>query len=221
MRFYMLMALFRSAFDEFLALEINNILADISERNLCGRLMLYMDTARTNFGLDQYFVHTEYNRNLGDLKRIRHNPFDDADIITCDLILHSRGRLTEDNLIAIEMKKKKHSRISKDEDRDRLIALTRPAVAALNLSIEPDHVFGYQLGLFIILDTKRASHIVEIYRAGEDWRNSVLVVQKKGPAKDKHRNKDRSKYREPSPGIEIETRTLKAQLVVGHDTALH
>ena len=163
----MLMALFNEALNDFLGRESANIEADISERNLCGRLMLYLDGARIRYGLTDYFTDAEYNRNLGDLKRIRHNPVDAPDIITCDLILHSRGRRHDDNLIAIEMKKKKHSRASKDADRRRLEALTRTRAAARRLSMRSDHVYGYQLGLFIELDTDRTACLVEVYRQGE------------------------------------------------------
>jgi hypothetical protein len=72
----MLMALFNEAFHKFLDRERDNIVANISERNLCGRLMLYLDEARVRYGLTDYFTDTEYNRNLGDLKRIRHNRHD-------------------------------------------------------------------------------------------------------------------------------------------------
>lgn len=162
----MLAALFDDAFREFLAQERDNIRADISERNLCGRLMLYLDGARMRFGLENYFADTEYNRNLGDLKRIRRNPEAKAIPITCDLILHSRGRLPDDNLIAIEMKKKKHSQASKDADRRRLEALTRSRAAARRISKRDDHVYGYQLGFFIELDTERPVFLVETYRGG-------------------------------------------------------
>ncbi len=155
-----------TVFREFLGREHDNIQADISERNLCGRLMLHLDAATEGFELREYFTDTEYNRNLGDPKRIRHNPEDAPVIITCDLILHGRGRLSPDNLIAIEMKKKKHSRASKDADRRRLEALTRSRAAASRLSRSQDHVYGYQLGLFIELDTKRTAYLIEVYKVG-------------------------------------------------------
>jgi hypothetical protein len=82
------------------------------------------------------------------------------------LILHGRGRLSPDNLIAIEMKKKKHSRASKDADRRRLEALTRSRAAASRLSRSQDHVYGYQLGPFIELDIKRTACLVEVYKEG-------------------------------------------------------
>jgi hypothetical protein len=161
----MLMLLFEEAFREFLATERSNIVANIAERNLCGRLMLYLDAARSRHGLNEYFTDAEYNRNLGYIKRIRHSRTK-YNIITCDLILHSRGQKPVDNLIAIEMKKKIHSKSSKDADRKRLIALTRPHTAARRLSSRPDHVYGYQLGLFIEIDTERPAYLLEIYESG-------------------------------------------------------
>jgi len=44
------MQIFRSAFDEFLQRERANILNDISEPNLCGRLMIYMGNYPDNVG---------------------------------------------------------------------------------------------------------------------------------------------------------------------------
>jgi hypothetical protein len=64
------------------------------------------------------------------------------------------------------MKKKKHSRASKDDDRRRLEALTRSHAAASRLSRRQDHVYGYQLGLFIELDTKRTAYLIEVYKGG-------------------------------------------------------
>ena len=163
----LLLALFHNAFREFLDRERRNILADISERNLCGRLMLYLDIERERYKLQHYFTDTEYNRNLGDPKRIRHNPNDKPDLITCDLIVHSRGQLHPDNLIAIEMKKKKHKQKDKDSDRRRLEALTRPEALARELSPHEDHVYGYYVGLFIELDTEKPSFLIETYEKGK------------------------------------------------------
>jgi hypothetical protein len=64
------------------------------------------------------------------------------------------------------MKKKKHSKASKNADRRRLEALTRTRAAARRLSRRPDHVYGYQLGLFVELDTDKAAYLVEVYREG-------------------------------------------------------
>ena len=48
--------------------------------------MLHLDAAKEGFALRENFTDTEYNRNLRDPKRIRHNPEDAPVIITCDLI---------------------------------------------------------------------------------------------------------------------------------------
>lgn len=159
-----LMKIFESAFDVFLEQERKNIIKNISERNLCGRLMIYLDKAREEQRLYDYYTDTEYNRNLGEVKRIGDKP------ITCDLILHSRGELPRDNLIAIEMKKTHHKKIDKDADRKRLIDLT-----------SPHEGYRYELGLFIELGIAQAKvepkvkYMIEIYRNGK--KNSQKIEQ--------------------------------------------
>ena len=51
-------------------------------------------------------------------------------------------------------------------DRKRLEALTRTRAAARRFSRRQDHVYGYQLGLFIELDTDKAAYLVEVYQEG-------------------------------------------------------
>ena len=82
------------------------------------------------------------------------------------MILHSRGTLQRDNLIAIEMKKKHHKKAGKDADRERLIALTMQN-NVYSIGQIPEHVSGYELGLFIELDVPGAQFLVETYRGGE------------------------------------------------------
>lgn len=161
----MLMKVCDEAFAEFLQRERENIVNDISERNLCGRLMLYLDASKNRYGLYDYYTDAEYNRNKGDMKRIIHDR-DNYKIITCDLILHSRGRLPDDNLIAIEMKKKHHKRSAKNADRERLMALTRTPAAVRQFADMPDHVYDYKLGLFVELNTDDARYVIEVYERG-------------------------------------------------------
>jgi hypothetical protein len=91
----------------------------------------------------------------------------------CDLILHSRGTLQPDNLIAIEMKKKHHKKADKDADRDRLVALTMQN-DVYPIEHIPEHVSGYELGLFIELDVAEARYLTEVYRGG--GKGSELTV---------------------------------------------
>jgi hypothetical protein len=157
--------IFRSAFDEFLKRERANILNDIAERNLCGRLMIYLERSKDNHGLADYLTDTEYNRKHGEVKTIIDSHLNVL-MITCDLILHSRGMLHPDNLIAIEMKKKHHKKADKDADRERLIALTMHS-DVYPIGHIPEHVSGYELGLFIELDVAGAQFLIETYRGGE------------------------------------------------------
>jgi hypothetical protein len=158
------MQIFQIAFDEFLKRERANLLNNIAERNLCGRLMIYIERSKDNHGLENYFTDTEYNRKHGDIKTIIDS---NAHVltITCDLILHSRGTLQPDNLIAIEMKKKHHKKADKDADRERLIALTMQGDVH-PIGHIPEYVYGYQLGLFIELDVAGAQCLIETYQGG-------------------------------------------------------
>lgn len=159
-----MMQIFRIAFDEFLKRERANIINDIAERNLCGRLMIYMERSKDNHGLADYFTDIEYNRKHGEVKTIIDSHYNVLKI-TCDLILHSRGTLNPDNLIAIEMKKKHHKKADKDADRERLVALTMQE-NVYPIEQIPEHVSGYELGLFIELDITDAQYLIEIYQGG-------------------------------------------------------
>src|SRR3546814_1236198 len=90
--------------------------------------------------------------------------------ITCDLILHSRGRVVErDNLIAIEMKRLSHPEREKQKDRVRLRALTKTSyddVWSADGRALPEHVCGYGLGYFVELDADRRKFRVEEYQLG-------------------------------------------------------
>ena len=55
--------------------------------------------------------------------------------IVYDPLLHSRGKLVEDNLIAVEMKKADAQDQDKDRDSERLQSLTTA-----------EHVCGYKVG---------------------------------------------------------------------------
>lgn len=162
--------LFARAFQQFLATERENILAGISEPNLCGRLAMALDRERASEGLDGYDVDTEYNRNGGQVKTIiDHN----LQIVTirCDIILHSRGRIpARDNLVAIEMKRANHPETEKEKDRARLKAMTKTSfdgVWSADGETLPEHVCGYVLGYYLELNAHKEQFLVEQYVGGE------------------------------------------------------
>lgn len=150
------------------------IRSGVSERTLCGQLMLYLNNAKDN-ELNElyrtYYVDVEYNRNTnGRLKTIKDR---EGEIITinCDLILHSRGEnLVQDNLIALEMKKSNRIKNEKEKDRERLKALTRQSfdnIWSYDGKTLPKHVCRYILGVYYELNIPRMEVLVEYYRDGE------------------------------------------------------
>jgi hypothetical protein len=163
--------LFQEAFKEFLCRERDNILNNVNERNLCARLAMYVDQARQRYKIEGYYADVEYNRKQnGQIKTILDDQLKTV-VINCDLILHSRGEIRgRDNLIAIEMKKVDQPRIEKSRDQERLRALTKASYddmwSADGLTI-PEHVCGYEIGFFILLDIPKARFAAEEYQGGK------------------------------------------------------
>jgi hypothetical protein len=169
-------AIFIEANNQFLKREVDNILNGISERNLCGRLSHYVELLLAKNKIKGYFADPEYNRKQnGAVKTILD---DDAKIVTiqCDLIVHSRGTIVEqDNLIAVEMKKSNRPEEEKVDDKNRLRALTKDSYdgvwSADGIAL-PEHVCGYVLGFYMELNLKDRTCLIEKYRKGnkvEEW----------------------------------------------------
>lgn len=163
--------LFKKTFNVFLEKEKENILSNIAERNLCGRLAHHMEVLLTKYGLNDYFVDIEYNRKQkGELKTILNEELE-VIIIQTDIILHSRGNnIKNDNLIAIEMKKSYQNRSEKNSDRKRLIALTKGSyddIWSNDGKTHPEHVCGYILGVYIEIDSNNHNCLLEYYNKGE------------------------------------------------------
>ena len=115
-----LLEIFLEANECFLSQNGDLLTTMVSERTLCGALMMAMNGVIRQrdryYNYKEYFLDVEYNRNGGRVKNIIN---DDLRIITinCDLILHSRGQNKwQDNLIALEMKKS--NRLEKEKQSD-------------------------------------------------------------------------------------------------------
>lgn len=91
--------------------------------------------------------------------------------IICDLIVHNRGEIVEkDNLIALEMKKAYRSMQEKENDKARLVALTKDSydgVWSLDGKTLPEHVCGYDLGIYYEIDSKHCLVYIEYYAKGK------------------------------------------------------
>jgi hypothetical protein len=160
--------LFDTAFKDFLHCDRQNILDRVSERNLCARLAIHLQSRAREYGYGKYFADCEYNRmGSGRIKQILDENLQRIGI-TCDLILHSRGSLsTGDNLIAIEMKKSEHPNREKDRDRRRLIALTQKDHHNQEVgSGYLKYVCGYGLGVYTEVNFENAECSIEYYARG-------------------------------------------------------
>lgn len=162
---------FERAFVRFLTRERRSILFDVSERNLCSNLASELRTELDDPAWRGYYADTEYNRKQGGkVKTIMDEEYRVISI-TCDLIIHSRGEIpSHDNLIAVEMKKAKHSSAAKEADRRRLRTLTRASydgVWSADGKTLPEHVCGYDLGLLIEIDGPKGKANVEMYQSGK------------------------------------------------------
>jgi len=162
--------LFDQSLDVFFEHEVQEVLEGVNERNNCQRMSIYMQALAHQHGLTMYFADTEYNRKQGgEVKTILDGQMKVVPI-NCDLILHSRGQIrAEDNLIAVELKKRDTPKAEKDKDRERLRALTKSSYDDIwsndGLAI-PEHVCGYALGVFVELDRHKRVCRLEFYREG-------------------------------------------------------
>lgn len=146
----------------------------VSERTLCGALMIELHEVLKETQYSDYFVDVEYNRNVGGtlktLKKTNRGLDEQIVKINCDLIVHSRGQnVLCDNLIALEMKKSTGKQVDKDSDRTRLECLTKSPeqdVWSYGGKALPKHVCGYGLGIYYEVNFRRRIIWVEYYKKG-------------------------------------------------------
>lgn len=159
----------------------------VSERTLCGALMIELHEVLKDTKYSKYFVDVEYNRNVGGtLKTIKKTIRGmDEQIVTinCDLIVHSRGQnIFWDNLIALEMKKSTGRQRDKDSDRNRLECLTKSFeqdVWSYGGKVFPEHVCGYGLGVYYEVNFRRKTILVEYYKDGYCYRQYEIEIERR------------------------------------------
>jgi hypothetical protein len=147
-------SLFLNAFEDFKIKSKQNIQNNTSERNWCGILYYCLiQEIQKHKTYHSYFIDIEYNRNHGELK----NVINESNGIIMDIIIHKRGEVPDDNLIAIEMKKSSRSESAKRADRTRLRKITK-SYSPDNTEHQkyfsketnyPKFIFGYKRGFYI------------------------------------------------------------------------
>ncbi|MFJ3008295.1 hypothetical protein [Pseudomonas fluorescens] len=173
--------LVETAVSQFLIKDTTSIRDNISERNLCARLAIQFENLLAIQKLEGYYADPEYNRKQnGKIKTILSGETEVIKV-TCDLIVHSRGERGRDNLIAMEMAKPNKTSKQIRSDKLRLMALTKKSFNdtwSYDGVTHPEHVCGYLLGVFMMVD--RARHLVtlEYFEDGELTANSKNFVVK-------------------------------------------
>lgn len=122
-----LKAMFLEANRVFLENHVSLLRCKISERCLCGALMYELNKQLEKKNLKKYHADIEFNRDEDNVKRISYKTDDGfySKRIFTDIIVHSRGEVSLDNLIALEMKKSSASQEEIDDDKARLKHLTK------------------------------------------------------------------------------------------------
>jgi hypothetical protein len=161
---------FEDALDAFVTAEGESLLTDVSERNTCGRLAIFIDRQIQSDGLSGYYADVEYNRKQrGRVKTIINKQLEVVQI-TPDLIVHTRGEMPPpyDNLIAVEVKKASRPKHEKDDDRARLQAMTRVPFEGVWPwdGSHPEHVCGYAVGVFVEIDIYERKISLEFFKKG-------------------------------------------------------
>ncbi len=153
----------------FLADEGQSIAYRVHEQNLSGRLAFALERLRMAQDFPRYYVDTKYDlKQNGEVKTIK----DGEAIVPIrpDVILHSRGEQGRDHLLAVEVKIRGNNPRSLPTERRRLQVLTSlpsDGIYPWEGSPHPEHVCGYVLGYFFILNPERRSYTLEEYRGGD------------------------------------------------------
>lgn len=166
--------IFEISNQHFLEHNLELLETNVSERTLCGALMIELYETLKETSYSNYYVDVEYNRNGGNKIKTCCKTITDGNLeiirITCDLIVHSRGTIPAlDNLIAIEMKKAGTHENLKKKDKMRLMALTKDSfddIWSMDGISLPEHVCCYQLGVYYEVHKRLREIYIEYYHHG-------------------------------------------------------
>ena len=154
--------IFKQANTRFLIENISSIEKDVAEECLCSSLSKCLEKVMEEKGIRGYYADANYNRNEDMYKTIINDKYE-VIRIKCDLIVHSRGEnTTQDNLLAIEMKKKSNPK-DRIIDKERLKIMTKNTYYGEVIFEElPRHICRYSLGLFYDIDKDKNEVNMEI-----------------------------------------------------------
>ena len=145
---------------------------DISERCICARLALHIDNNMREYDKENdsrvfegYYADVEFNRMYGACpKQVIYDG--NKHSVSCDLLIHSRGKKIPDNYLCLEMKKEKNKEKC-EEDRKRIMAMT-----ISNPKSTTEYVENTLVGIYITLTP--SSFKLEFYKKGELYEQKMI-----------------------------------------------
>lgn len=143
---------------------------ELSERCLCGALMYELNKQLEKNACNNYYADIEFNRAFENtINNVKHLPDEEGTTkrVFPDIIVHSRGKVTPDNLLALEMKKSTARREAKERDKNRLSLLTS------------SYPYKYKLGVYYEINPKKRQILVEFYKTGRKISTDSRVIEYK------------------------------------------
>lgn len=160
-----LKAMFLAANRSFIENHASLLKRELSERCLCGTLMCELNKQLEKNACNNYYADIEFNRAFENtINNVKHLLDEEGTTkrVFPDIIVHSRGKVTPDNLLAIEMKKSTARREAKERDKNRLSLLTS------------SYPYKYKLGVYYEINFEEKQIIVEFYQDGENAEENIL-----------------------------------------------
>lgn len=162
-----LKAMFLAANRSFIENHASLLKRELSERCLCGALMCELNKQLEKNACNNYYADIEFNRAFENtINNVKHLPDEEGTPkrVFPDIIVHSRGKVTPDNLLALEMKKSTARREAKERDKNRLSLLTS------------SYPYKYKLGVYYEINNKRRQILVEFYQNSEKIEEKILEL---------------------------------------------
>lgn len=165
-----LKAMFLAANRSFIENHASLLKRELSERCLCGALMCELNKQLEKNACNNYYADIEFNRAFENtINNVKHLPDEEGTPkrVFPDIIVHSRGKVTPDNLLALEMKKSTARREAKERDKNRLSLLTS------------SYPYKYKLGVYYEINHKKRQILVEFYKTGRKISTDSRVIEYK------------------------------------------
>lgn len=167
----LIIKIFKRGLKDLLETDKRVIDLDVSEQCICARLAFHMenhlrsyDKEHSSSMFEGYYVDVEFNRMFGE--QPKYVCYDgDRHSVRCDLLIHSRGLESQDNLLWLEMKKESN-KFQNESDRKRVQSVTKREAG------NEDFVNNTLLGIYLTLN--KSSFNVEYYENEEFWKNECI-----------------------------------------------